>query len=99
MTSNQRYLGIIEAGRFKLLMPDAIAGTHRRLTTIRMQNAQPPELDEIHLDEYDGNVVLVGGYADEDWIWSADVIEVAGPILTILAKQMFEKTHNSITVH
>ncbi|WP_143170964.1 hypothetical protein [[Phormidium ambiguum] IAM M-71] len=71
-------------------MPDSMAGSYRRLTTMRMPEAQPPELDEIHLNEYEGQAILVNGYADEVWIWSAEVVEVAGSILTILVKQMLE---------
>lgn len=91
MNPKHQYLGIVEAGRFKLLMPDSMAGSYRRLTAMEMQSAQPPELDEIHLNEYDGQAVLVSGYADDTWIWSAKVVEVAGLILTVLTKQIFEK--------
>jgi len=97
MNPKHQYLGIVEAGRFKLLMPDSVAGSYRRLTTMRMQEAQPPELDEIHLDEHDGQAALVSGYADEVWIWSAEVVEVASAILTILIKQMLENTKSEVT--
>ncbi|OKH39757.1 hypothetical protein NIES2119_05785 [[Phormidium ambiguum] IAM M-71] len=90
MNLKHQYLGVVEVGRFKLLMPDSMAGSYRRLTTMRMPEAQPPELDEIHLNEYEGQAILVNGYADEVWIWSAEVVEVAGSILTILVKQMLE---------
>jgi hypothetical protein len=46
-----------------------------------MQVAQPPEVQELHLNEYDDQVIMVSGYGDSEWIWSAEVIEVAGPIL------------------
>jgi hypothetical protein len=97
MNPKHQYLGIVEAGRFKLLMPDSVAGGSRRLTTMRMQEAQPAELDEIHLDEHDGQAIMVSGYADEVWIWSAEVIEVAGLILTVLVKQMLENTKSEVT--
>jgi hypothetical protein len=50
----------------------------------------------IPLDEYDGQAVLVGGYADDVWIWSAEVVEVAGSILTMLVKHMLENTKSAI---
>lgn len=96
MKPKHQYLGIVEAGRFKLLMPDSMAGSYRRLTAMRMQEAQLPELDEVHLDEHDGRAILVSGYADEVWIWSAEVVEVASTILTVLVKQMLENTKSEI---
>jgi hypothetical protein len=91
MTVNDRYLGKVEAGRFKLLWPMSAAGTHRRLTAMEMQVAQPPEMHELHLNEYDDQVIMVRGHGDEHWIWSAEVIEVAGPILAAIAEQVFGK--------
>ncbi len=88
MESNRRfdqYLGIVEGGRFILLLPEAEAGSHLRLTTLERTMAQPPEVDEIHLDESEGQVVMVSGDADPQWIWSAQVVDVAGPIVSALA--------------
>lgn len=90
MRTKQQYLGTIDVGRFKVLTPDPMAGTYPRLTRVAMQTAQPPELDEIHLDEYEGQVVLLEGNADGDWIWSASLKEVAGSILSILVRKVFE---------
>lgn len=94
MNQKHQYLGIVEAGQFKPLGAGAVVGGARRLTTMRMQEAQPPELGEVHLGEYDGRAILVSGYADGTWIWSAEVVEVAGQILSLLVKQIFEKTQN-----
>lgn len=91
MNPRHHYLGLVEAGRFKLLIPESVAGSYRRLTTMAMQEAQPPELNELHLDEYNGQAVLVSGYADEVWIWSAHVVEVSGAIVTLLVKQLFDQ--------
>lgn len=88
--SNQ-YVGVVEGGRFILLLPESEAGSHRRLTTLDRPVLQPPELDEIHLDESEGQVVMVSGYADREWIWSAQVVEVAGPIVTALAKALLKR--------
>lgn len=88
MSLNNQYLGRVEVERFKILLPASAAGTYRRLTTMGMQVAQPPELMELHLDEYEGQFIMVSGHADNEWIWSAEVIEVAGPILTAVAEQV-----------
>ncbi|WP_448561742.1 hypothetical protein [Trichothermofontia sp.] len=88
---NHQYVGVVEGGRFVLLLPEVAAGSHRRLTTLDRSVAQPPELDEIHLDESEGQVVLVTGEADSQWIWSAQIVEVAGPIVTALAKALLRR--------
>jgi hypothetical protein len=88
MSLNRQYLGRVEASCFKLLLPAPAAGTYRRLTTMGRQVAQPPELQELHLNEYDDQIIMVRGYADDEWIWSAEVIEVAGPILTAVVEQV-----------
>jgi hypothetical protein len=91
MNLNEHFLGKVEAGRFKLLLPTPAAGTYRRLTSMAMQVAQPPEIHELHLNEYDDQVIMVRGHGDDRWNWSAEVIEVAGPILTAIAEQVFGK--------
>jgi hypothetical protein len=83
------YLGIVEIERFKLLLPESKAGTYRRLTTLASTDHQPPELHELNLSEYEGQVVLVRGAADGDWIWSAEVVEVAGLITSMLVRHLF----------
>lgn len=91
MNGNNQYLGKVEAGRFRLLWPIALAGTSRRLTLMAMQVSQPPEVQELHLNEYDDQIILVRGNADTQWIWSAEVVEVAGPILTLLSEVVLGK--------
>lgn len=86
-----QYVGVVEGGRFILLLPEPDAGSHRRLTTLDRPTLQPPELDEIHLDESEGQVVMVTGEADSQWIWSAQIVEVAGPIVTALAKALLRR--------
>lgn len=87
----EQYLGMVEGGRFILLLPVAEAGSYRRLTALARQVTQPPELDEIHLDDLEGQVVMVAGEADTRWIWMARVVEVAGPIVTALAKALLRQ--------
>lgn len=88
MSLNNQYLGKVEVERFKILWPASAAGTYRRLTTMDRQVAQPPELQELHLNEYEDQFIMVSGHADNEWIWSAEVIEVAGPILTAVVEQV-----------
>jgi ABC-type taurine transport system substrate-binding protein len=96
MKGKNEYLGIVEVERFKVLLPESETGSYRRLTTLSMQNGQPPELNEINLSEYEGQVVMVRGQGDNTWIWSAAVVEVAKPIDTALVKHLFQ---SFITLH
>ena len=88
MNSIYEYLGRVTAGRFEILLPEVLAGTSRRLTAMGMQVAQPPEAQEVKLDEYNGRVIMVRGHADSEWIWSAEVVDTAGPILTAVAEKV-----------
>ncbi|MBO9997840.1 MAG: hypothetical protein J7641_02345 [Cyanobacteria bacterium SID2] len=91
MNPNNQYLGKVEGGHFKLLLPVSEAGTCRRLTSMAMKAEQPPELQELHLDEYEGRLVMVSGHADAEWIWSAEMLEVAGLILTAVVDLLLEE--------
>ncbi len=92
MNSYHQYLGKVEAGHFKILLPVSEAGTYFRLTSMDMQVAQPPELQELHLDEFEGRLVMVSGRAGVEWIWSAEVLEVAGLILTAVVDRVLGET-------
>lgn len=37
MNPKHQYLGIVEAGRFKLLLPDSMAGSYRRRETATLK--------------------------------------------------------------
>jgi hypothetical protein len=47
---------------------------------------------ELNLKEYEGKAILVHGDYMGDTIYRTKIIEQAGPILTILMKQMFNVT-------
>lgn len=86
MNGNIQFLGIVQNGIFQLLIP------HResvRLTGIQMQEARPPETGELNLTEYEGQAVMIRGHDSGDWIYSAEVIDQAGPILTMVVQQVF----------
>ena len=79
-------LGIVEDRAFQRLSPGE--GT-ARLTRMGMQEAMPPETEEILLDDYEGRALLVGGHDGGDWIYQAEIVEAAGPILTMVVTQVF----------
>jgi hypothetical protein len=84
---NEKILGIVKDGLFRRLTPIR-DWSGCRLTRIGPQRAQSPESGEIQLAEYEGSAVLVTGEAQEFWIYSADVIEQAGPIVSILVEHV-----------
>jgi N-acetylmuramoyl-L-alanine amidase len=61
------------------------------LTAIQIQEALPPERKEIDLSEYEGKVMEVNGYDSSGWIYSAKVVEEAGPVLSDFLKSVFCK--------
>jgi hypothetical protein len=89
MNINDQFLGIVQGGRFQILAPEHAAGSAVRLTGMQMQEAQPPEAKEIDLTKYEGSVVMVGGHFGGDWIYSAQIVEQAGPILSMVATRLF----------
>ena len=86
MNGHDQFLGVVQNGTFHLLMPRQ---GEARLTTIQMQEAQSPEMNELDLTEYEGKAIMVRGYDGGGWIYSAGVIDQAGPILTMVVQQLF----------
>jgi hypothetical protein len=86
MNGNNHVLGIVQDGSFQPLAP---RGLSARLTTIQMQAAMPPESGELDLAEYEGKAIMVRGHDGGGWIYSAEVIDQAGPILTAVVQRVF----------
>jgi hypothetical protein len=60
------------------------------LTSVMMQEARNPEAGIIDLRQYEGQIVLISyQQADEEIVWGADIVDIAGPILTIMVKKSF----------
>jgi hypothetical protein len=91
MREDDQFLGIVENGMFKLLHPDNLAGTSARLTGIQMQEATSPESREIDLSEFEGEAIMVQGHYGGDWIYTAELVDEAGPILTVLVQKLFSR--------
>ena len=87
MNGNDEFLGIVQLGTFRPLAPAPGGGV--RLTTISMVAAQPPESAEIDLAKYEGSAIMVRGHLSGGWIYSAEFIDQAGPILTAVVRQVF----------
>jgi len=90
MNGNDRFLGIVENGEYALLAPSpGPIDVPIRLAGISMQESVPPESKELDLTEYEGSAVMVRGHDSGGWIYSAEVIDQAGPILTAVVQQVF----------
>ena len=89
MNGDDQFLGIVQNGTFQLLAPYRAPGGSVRLTRIQMQEARPPESAELGLTEHEGKAIMVHGHDGGGWIYSAEVIDQAGPILTAVVQQVF----------
>ncbi|MEM8778313.1 MAG: hypothetical protein AAGF26_05460 [Cyanobacteria bacterium P01_G01_bin.49] len=85
---DNRFLGIVETGKFKLLLPTSKQGLYLRLTTLPVNDSQSPESDELDLSRYEGQALMVLGYDLNGWLWSANVIDQAKPILTSVVQKL-----------
>lgn len=89
MNSMDKFVGIVQRGQFVAAAPDHAAGSSARLTGISMEAAMPPEAAELDLIMYEGQAIMVQGHDGGGWIYSAQVIDRAGPILTAVVQQLF----------
>ncbi len=88
-----KFLGLVQDGRFSILMPRPQCCTVK-LTRIARPASIAEELTashEINLAEYEGKVIMVTGALPEHrgWLYEANVIDQAGPILTEVVKETF----------
>ena len=83
----------LQDGRFSILMPRPQCCTVR-MTRIAKPASIAEELTashEINLAEYEGKAVMVTGVLPErrGWLYEANVIDQASPILTEVVKELF----------
>ena len=53
------------------------------------QAAIPPENQEIALKKHEGKAIMAIGRLRDDWIYSAEIIDLASPIVNAIVKKMF----------
>ena len=95
MAGNSIFLGIVRDGKFQVLEPYRDINNIVRLTSIPMQAAQPPESAELYFDEYEDSAIMVSGHDGGGWIYSAEIVDKAGPILTAVVEQVFGQANKS----
>ena len=89
MSAKKEFLGIVRDGLFHALTPPGAEDNLVRLTAIAMQVSVPVERGELDLTRYEGQAIMVQGHDGGGWIYSAQVIDQAGPILTAVVQQVF----------
>ena len=87
--NNHGYIGMVFNGQFRPLVTEKETTTLLRLTTINAQAAQSPDSAEVSLAPYEGTAIMVRGIDKGEWIYSATVVEQAGPILTAVVNRVF----------
>jgi hypothetical protein len=92
VNDNEQFLGIVKGGKLEILIPEAPEKKAVRLTEMPMQAAMPPEVQEIILKKHESKAIMVKGYCSGDWIYSAEIIDLAGPILNALVQKVFGKS-------
>lgn len=90
-----KFLGLVQDGRFSILTPRPQCCTVK-LTRIARPASIAEELTathEISLAEYEGKAIMVTGVLPErrGWLYEANVIDQAGPILTEVVKETFSQ--------
>jgi hypothetical protein len=87
--NDEDYLGLVKDMKLLILIPESESGKVVRLTEMPMQAALPPDAQEIDLKKHEGKAIMVVGRCSGDWIYSAEIIDLASPIVTILVKKVF----------
>ncbi|MDD1758553.1 MAG: hypothetical protein LUQ22_07475 [Methanotrichaceae archaeon] len=89
MTDNEQFLGFVKNGRLQLLLPESKAGNVVMLTEMPMQAAIPAEAQEIKIERHEGKAIMVSGRCSGYWIYSAEITDLASPIVTAIVKKIF----------
>jgi len=74
-----------------VLLPESQAGNVVRLTEMPMQAAVAPEFQEISVKTQAGKAIMVEGRSSGGWIYSAELIDTARPILSALVQKVFSR--------
>jgi hypothetical protein len=88
--NNYGFLGVVQGGRFRPLAIERDSADSLRLTNVAIQAAQTPESGELSLATYEGSAIMVRGIDNGEWIYSAIVMDQAGPILTAVVREVFD---------
>lgn len=85
------YLGIVKNGKFQSFSPKGVLDDYFILTNVGMTAAMAPEAGILDISQYEGCAIMVQGRGDGNWIYSARIVDNAGPILTAIVQHIFSK--------
>ena len=91
MSGSEQFLCVVKDGKITVLLPELQAGNVVRLTEMPMQAAIAPEVQEISVKKQEGKAIMVEGRSSGGWIYSAELIDTAGPILSALVQKVFSR--------
>lgn len=94
MSDNEQFFGIVRNGEFYVFAPQNLEGTTVKLTTVRLEESHSPENGIINISQFEGKIIEVRGRDSGEWIYSAKVMEEAGPVLSDFLKRIF--LHNEL---
>jgi hypothetical protein len=90
------FLGLVQDSRFTVLVPEAAHCCSVRLT--RLEQPAIPETEavithELNLSQYEGRAIMVRGSLPEykGWLYEAQIVDEASPILTAVVNKIFAK--------
>lgn len=89
MRKNVQFFGIVRGGKFKIFAPQHLEGDIVRLTTIQKQESKSPQSGKLDLSQYEEKIIEVSGQESGGWIFSAEVVEEAGPVLSDFLRKVF----------
>ncbi len=90
MSKLVQYMGIVEKGKFRQLVPKTRSGLKNKFTSIAPQEARSPESGELSLGQYEHHAIMIEGVNQGGWVYSAQVTDNAGPILTAVVQKVFQ---------
>jgi len=91
VSGSEQFLCVVKDGKITVLLPESQAGNVVRLTEMPMQAAIAPEVQEISVKKHEGKTIMVEGRPSDGWIYSAELIDTAGPILSALVQKVFSR--------
>jgi hypothetical protein len=86
-------MGLVRLGVLVLSVPSGRLESSVRLTRAPAHAAEAAEAEEIDLGRYEGRALMVRGDDQGRWIHSAEVVEVAGPILSAVVERLSGLPH------
>ena len=91
MSGNEQFFGMVRNGEFYVFAPQHLEGATVKLTTTWIEEPHANESGVINLTEFEGKIIEVRGRDSGKWIYSAKVVEEAGPVLSDFLKRVFLK--------